>query len=128
MHQGEAGKATVDASRFDAEEPMYPLQMHQLIQCICLCRPYPKPAILLIRPDGAVPLVRHSQPTQFGGCMNDNRIEGTAKQIKGSVKEAIGKVTGDKATQIEGAAEKLEGKVQANVGKATDAVKDRIKK
>ncbi|MFM0114720.1 MULTISPECIES: CsbD family protein [Paraburkholderia] len=60
--------------------------------------------------------------------MNDNRIEGTAKQIKGSVKEAIGKVTGDKATQIEGAAEKLEGKVQANVGKATDAVKDRIKK
>jgi uncharacterized protein YjbJ (UPF0337 family) len=60
--------------------------------------------------------------------MNDNRIEGTAKQIKGSVKEAIGKVTGDKATQIEGAAEKLEGKVQANVGKATDAVKERIKK
>jgi uncharacterized protein YjbJ (UPF0337 family) len=60
--------------------------------------------------------------------MNDNRIEGAAKQIKGSVKEAIGKVTGDKATQIEGAAEKLEGKVQANVGKATDAVKDRIKK
>lgn len=60
--------------------------------------------------------------------MNNNRIEGTAKQVKGSVKEAIGKVTGDKATQLEGAAEKVEGKVQANIGKATDAVKDRLKK
>jgi uncharacterized protein YjbJ (UPF0337 family) len=60
--------------------------------------------------------------------MNDNRIEGTAKQIKGSLKEAVGKVTGDKATELKGAAEKLEGKVQANVGKATDAIKDRVKK
>lgn len=68
------------------------------------------------------------QITHFGGSMNNNRIEGTAKQVKGSVKEAIGKVTGDKATQLEGAAEKVEGKVQANIGKATDAVKDRLKK
>lgn len=60
--------------------------------------------------------------------MDKNRIEGAAKQVKGSIKEAIGKVTGNRATQAEGVAEKTAGKVQANVGKANDAVKDHLKK
>lgn len=38
--------------------------------------------------------------------MDKNRIEGAAKQVKGSVKEAIGRVTGDKSTELEGAAER----------------------
>jgi uncharacterized protein YjbJ (UPF0337 family) len=38
--------------------------------------------------------------------MDKDRIAGSAKKIKGSVKEAIGKVTGDSKTQAEGAAEK----------------------
>jgi len=38
--------------------------------------------------------------------MDKDRIAGSAKQAKGSVKEAIGKVTGDTKTQAEGAAEK----------------------
>lgn len=38
--------------------------------------------------------------------MDKNRIEGAAKQVKGLVKEAIGRVTGDKSTELEGAAEK----------------------
>lgn len=60
--------------------------------------------------------------------MDKNRIEGAAKQVKGSVKEAIGKITGDKSTQAEGIAEKVEGKVQADIGKAKDAVRDTLKK
>ncbi len=32
--------------------------------------------------------------------MDKNRIEGAAKQVKGSVKEAIGRVTGDKSTEL----------------------------
>jgi CsbD-like. len=60
--------------------------------------------------------------------MDKNRIEGAAKQVKGSIKEAIGKVTGDRATQAEGIAEKTAGKVQADVGKAADTVKDKLKK
>ncbi|MBI0331758.1 CsbD family protein [Burkholderia plantarii] len=60
--------------------------------------------------------------------MDKNRIEGAVKQVKGSIKEAIGKVTGDRTTQAEGVAEKTAGKVQSNVGKVSDAVKDQLKK
>jgi uncharacterized protein YjbJ (UPF0337 family) len=56
--------------------------------------------------------------------MDKDRVEGAAHQAKGSVKEAAGKVTGDKKTQAEGAAEKAAGKVQNAAGGAKDAVKD----
>jgi uncharacterized protein YbbK (DUF523 family) len=38
--------------------------------------------------------------------MDKDRVEGAAHQVKGAVKEAVGKVTGDAKTQAEGAAEK----------------------
>jgi uncharacterized protein YjbJ (UPF0337 family) len=60
--------------------------------------------------------------------MDKDRLEGIAKQVKGSVKEAIGKVTGDTKTQAEGAAEKTEGQAQNSVGGAKDAVRDVFKK
>ncbi len=56
--------------------------------------------------------------------MDKDRVEGAAHQAKGSIKEAAGKVTGDKKTQAEGAAEKAAGKVQNTAGGAKDAVKD----
>ena len=56
--------------------------------------------------------------------MDKDRVEGAAHQIKGSVKEAAGKVMGDKKVQAEGVAEKAAGKVQNAVGGAKDAVKD----
>ncbi|AEL05009.1 CsbD family protein [Xanthomonas campestris] len=59
--------------------------------------------------------------------MDKNRIEGAAKQVKGSVKEAIGRVTGDKSTELEGAAEKNIGKVQAKAGQVADKVRDASK-
>ena len=60
--------------------------------------------------------------------MGRNCVEGAAKQVKGSVKEAMGKVTGNRVTQAEGAAEKLAGRVQSKVGEAADAVRDRLKR
>jgi uncharacterized protein YjbJ (UPF0337 family) len=60
--------------------------------------------------------------------MDKDRIEGGAKQVKGSVKEAIGKVTGNTSTEAEGAAEKTAGKIQSEVGKAKDTVRDTFKK
>lgn len=60
--------------------------------------------------------------------MNKNRVEGAAKQVKGSVKEAIGKVTGNRTAQAEGAAEKMAGKLQSKVGEAADAVRSRLKR
>jgi CsbD-like len=38
--------------------------------------------------------------------MDKDRVEGAAHRIKGAVKEAVGKVTGDAKTQAEGAAPK----------------------
>ena len=60
--------------------------------------------------------------------MDKDRVEGTAKQVKGSVKEAIGKVTGDTKTQAEGAAEKAAGKTQSTIGGAKDSIRDALKK
>jgi uncharacterized protein YjbJ (UPF0337 family) len=56
--------------------------------------------------------------------MDKDRVEGVGHQVKGSVKEAAGKVTGDKKTQAEGAAEKAAGKVQNTAGGVKDAAKD----
>jgi uncharacterized protein YjbJ (UPF0337 family) len=56
--------------------------------------------------------------------MDKDRVEGAGHQAKGSVKEAVGKMTGDKKTQASGAAEKAAGKVQNAAGGAKDAAKE----
>jgi len=55
--------------------------------------------------------------------MDKDRIAGSAKKIKGSIKEAVGKATGDAKLRGEGAADKVEGKVQNAVGSAKDALR-----
>jgi uncharacterized protein YjbJ (UPF0337 family) len=60
--------------------------------------------------------------------MDKDRIKGAGRQIKGSVKEAIGKVTGNRRTEAEGAAEKTAGKVQSGAGKTKDTIRDTLKK
>jgi len=55
--------------------------------------------------------------------MDKDRIAGAAKQMKGAVKEAAGKLVGDAKLKGEGKADKMEGKVQNAVGSARDAVK-----
>ena len=57
--------------------------------------------------------------------MDKDRIAGSAKVIKGSVKEAIGKATGDAKLETEGKADKVEGKVQNAIGGVKDAVRRR---
>jgi uncharacterized protein YjbJ (UPF0337 family) len=59
--------------------------------------------------------------------MDKDRIEGTANQAKGALKEAAGKVTGDAKLQTEGAADKAAGKIQNAVGGAKDAIRDAAK-
>ncbi len=56
--------------------------------------------------------------------MDKDRIEGSANQAKGAIKEGIGKATGDTKLQAEGQADKLKGKVQNAVGGVKDAVRD----
>lgn len=55
--------------------------------------------------------------------MDKDRIEGSAQQAKGSVKEVIGKIAGDAKLQADGKAEKAAGKIQNAVGGLKDAVR-----
>ena len=55
--------------------------------------------------------------------MDKDRIKGSAKQAKGAVKEAVGKLTGDAKLQADGAADKAVGKVQNAIGGGKDALR-----
>jgi uncharacterized protein YjbJ (UPF0337 family) len=58
--------------------------------------------------------------------MNKDRIEGSAEQAKGKIKEVAGKVTGDSKLQTEGKADQVAGKIQNTVGGMKDAVKEAV--
>ncbi len=55
--------------------------------------------------------------------VNKDQVEGVGKQAKGAVKDAVGKMTGNKQTQAEGKADKIAGKVQKGFGDAKEKVK-----
>jgi uncharacterized protein YjbJ (UPF0337 family) len=55
--------------------------------------------------------------------MDKDRIEGAAKQVKGSVKEGLGELTGDAKLKSEGSADKLAGKVQNTFGGVKDTLR-----
>ncbi len=59
--------------------------------------------------------------------MDKDRIDGAGKQVKCAIKDATGKVTGDRQLQAEGKADKVVGKVQSEVGKAKDDVRHAVK-
>lgn len=56
--------------------------------------------------------------------VDKDRIAGVGKQIKGNVKEGVGKVTGDAKLKGEGKADKAEGKIQNTVGGVKDKVRE----
>jgi uncharacterized protein YjbJ (UPF0337 family) len=60
--------------------------------------------------------------------MDKDRIEGSAKQVVGATKEAIGKVTGEAKLQADGKADKAVGKFQNAVGGAKDALRESLDK
>jgi len=55
--------------------------------------------------------------------MDKDRIRGSAEQAKGAMKEATGKILGDKKLEIEGKTDKAAGKVQSAVGGLKHAVR-----
>lgn len=60
--------------------------------------------------------------------MDKDRVEGGGKKVVGSIKEAIGKVTGDTKLQAEGAAQKTAGSAQNAIGGVKDSGRDAVKK
>ncbi len=55
--------------------------------------------------------------------MDKDRIEGAGHQVKGKVKETVGKVTGDSKLEGEGKGEKAAGKVQNTIGGLKDTLR-----
>ena len=54
---------------------------------------------------------------------NEDRIAGSAKQVKGAIKEVVGKAVGDAKLQSEGKADKTAGKIQNAIGSLKDTLK-----
>ena len=55
--------------------------------------------------------------------MDKDRVVGSAKVVKGKIKEAVGKAVGDAKLEAQGKADKIEGKVQNAVGGLKDTLK-----
>ena len=60
--------------------------------------------------------------------MNKDQVKGRAEQAKGTIKEAAGKVVGNKNLEAEGKMDKVGGKAQATHGDLKEKVADTIKK
>lgn len=56
--------------------------------------------------------------------MDKDRIKGATQTIKGTIKTAVGRLTGNKKLEAEGKIDQSVGTVKTAVGKAKDAVRD----
>jgi uncharacterized protein YjbJ (UPF0337 family) len=55
--------------------------------------------------------------------VDKDRVVGSAKQVKGAVKQVVGKAVGDAKLESEGKTDKIEGKVQNTIGGVKDTLK-----
>ncbi|AWM86136.1 CsbD family protein [Microvirga sp. 17 mud 1-3] len=56
--------------------------------------------------------------------MDKDRVEGSMKNIKGSIKEGVGKAVGDTKLESEGKMDKAAGKIQNSVGGLKDSLRN----
>jgi uncharacterized protein YjbJ (UPF0337 family) len=59
--------------------------------------------------------------------MHKDELKGAGKDLKGSMKEGLGRANNDPDMEAEGAAERVEGKIQKGVGSLKDAARDVLK-
>jgi uncharacterized protein YjbJ (UPF0337 family) len=59
--------------------------------------------------------------------MDENRLEGTARNLGGKVQEGVGRATGDAKIQAEGFANQVGGRAQDLYGQAADSARDTAK-
>ncbi|MGU7811880.1 CsbD family protein [Burkholderia sp. AW49-1] len=57
--------------------------------------------------------------------MNKDQVKGRITEIKGKLKEMVGKVVGDRTGRLTGKAEQIVGKTQASFGDAKERFKKR---
>ncbi|HEY8571623.1 CsbD family protein [Phenylobacterium sp.] len=59
--------------------------------------------------------------------MHKDEMKGAAKDAKGEIKEAAGKLTGDERLEAEGNTDQAAGKLQKGVGNIKEAARDALK-
>ncbi len=60
--------------------------------------------------------------------MNKDQVKGRVEEAKGSIKESVGRVTGNPDLEDRGTVEKVSGKVRKTFGDAKENVKEEWKK
>lgn len=58
--------------------------------------------------------------------IDDDRIEGSAKNLGGKLKEGFGNLTGDAKLQREGEADQIKGKAQNMIGGIKDSAREAL--
>jgi uncharacterized protein YjbJ (UPF0337 family) len=66
------------------------------------------------------------QPLNKEFTMNKDQVQGRATQAKGDIKEAAGKMVGNRKLQGEGLIDQAKGKTQAGYGDAKEQVKKAV--
>jgi uncharacterized protein YjbJ (UPF0337 family) len=66
----------------------------------------------------------HSRERRTGAADKD-RVVGSVKQVKGAVKQVVGKAVGDAKLESEGKVDEIEGKVQNVIGGLKDTLRGR---
>jgi len=56
----------------------------------------------------------------------ENELKGKGKQVKGSAKEKLGRISGNRDLQERGIQERVEGRVQERLGKAKRKVGEAV--
>ncbi len=60
--------------------------------------------------------------------MDKDRVKGGAREVKGAIKEKVGKVTGDSSLELDGKVDKTLGSLERKVGKSKDRVRQALKR
>jgi uncharacterized protein YjbJ (UPF0337 family) len=63
------------------------------------------------------------KPFFWRDAMDNDRAEGSMKNMKGRLKEGLGKALGDSKMEAEGKMDKAEGKIQNTVGGIKDSLR-----
>ncbi len=58
--------------------------------------------------------------------MNEDTIEGKAREFTGEAKETVGRMAGDSKTEVEGKFDQARGKIQENYGAVRDGAAEVI--
>jgi len=58
--------------------------------------------------------------------MDKEHVKGAAKQAEGTIKEAAGKLTGDKSLEMKGKMDKAEGKVRDKAGDVKEEIRKKL--